>query len=231
MRQRFYFTKNFYEKRAWADGLLTCGVDEVGRGCLAGPLVVGATILHPNSKYPLLKDSKELGKEELIRAYNWILKHGWSAIALISPADIDRYNIWHATLITMRQAVLNLLLQDSIPKPSIILVDAMPLSLINSGYDCLEIQHFIKGESYSVSIAAASIVAKVTRDRIMQRYAQHFPAYRWDENKGYATQAHQEGLRSIGSSIVHRKTFLKKFAGNQEQQGSIFTTIECEKQI
>lgn len=224
MHQKFYFSKNFYEKHAWSAGSVVCGVDEVGRGCLAGPVVTAAAILYPNSKSSLIKDSKELSETELLKAYSWILQNGWFSLGIQSPQDIDTYNIAGASLRAMRQAVLNLF-STQIQLPSVVLVDAMPLSLKNTAYEHIEVQHFIKGERHSMSIAAASIVAKVNRDRMMRVYDKLFPAFKFASHKGYATKIHQNALLETGYSIIHRRSFLKKFevkGHTHAEQTSIF---------
>lgn len=223
MRKKFFFTKNFYEKRAWERDALVCGIDEVGRGCLAGPVVAAAVILFPHSKYSLLKDSKELSPQELEKAYAWIIKHSWYSVCSVDHAAIDSFNIWQTTLMAMRQASLNLF-YGSGQIPEVILVDAMPLSLKNTVYEALEVQHFIEGERHSSSIAAASIVAKVTRDRMMASFDQVIPAYSFGQHKGYATKKHQASLREQGRSIIHRLTYLKKFQESDEEyeQPSLF---------
>lgn len=225
MRKRFLFSKNFYEKQEWERGSLVCGIDEVGRGCLAGPVVAAAVILFSNSNNRLLKDSKELDKKELQKAYNWIIKNSWYSFCPISHVDIDQFNIWQATLMAMRQAALNVF-YGSDKQPSIILVDAMPLSLKGTQYEGIEIQHFIEGERHSASIAAASIIAKVVRDAMMEVYDPLFPAYNLSKHKGYATKAHRESLQQDGHSIIHRLTYLKNFEKSEmeaiEEQTSLF---------
>src|SRR5690348_10075240 len=98
--------KNSFEKQAWSQQQVVCGIDEVGRGCLAGPLVAAAVILHPNRKSPLLKDSKLLTKEELLKGYAWIIRNSWYAWGIISHTDIDKFNIYQANLMVMRRATL-----------------------------------------------------------------------------------------------------------------------------
>lgn len=222
-RKRHFFSKDFYENHVWQKQSLVCGVDEVGRGCLAGPVVVSACILYPNSKHNLLKDSKLLNEQEREQAYAWIVENSWFTVCSVNHSDIDRLNIWNSTLKAMRQACLNLFLGVN-QVPEIILVDAMPLSLKGTAYENIEIQHFIEGESHSSSIAAASILAKVTRDRLMNTYSKVFPAYKLDQHKGYATKAHYEGLSSMGYSIIHRLSFLNNFKEvlPDEEQRSIF---------
>lgn len=201
------FKKDSFETLFWQQNQLVCGIDEVGRGCLAGPVVVAAVILPPNTSYRYLYDSKQMSKEERLRSYQWIKKkciYSWTAV---NHRTIDAVNIYHATLIAMRRTVLQLFLHCG-KKPGIILVDAMPLKLDNTNYDEIEVAHFTYGESKSRSIAAASILAKVERDTLMQHYDRLFPGYGLAEHKGYATQRHQTAIYERGISVIHRKSFL-----------------------
>lgn len=226
MRKKFLFSKNFYEKRAWQVKELVCGIDEVGRGCLAGPVVAAAVILYPNSKHKWLKDSKLLEKDELIKAYDWIIKNSWYSVCPVSHVEIDKVNIWNATLMAMRQASLNLFFSSK-QVPSVVLVDAMPVSFNKTAYESVEIQYFIEGERHSTSIAAASIVAKVTRDRMMAVYDTIFPAYKFAQHKGYSTKLHQDSIRSAGRSIIHRDSFLKKFELKENQANEEQKSLFC----
>ncbi len=201
--------KNYYENTAWQAKSLVCGVDEVGRGCLAGPLVTGAVILPPGCTYRLLKDSKIMSALERETAYCWIVKNCWYATGIVSAQTIDQHNIWQATLMAMKKAVLNLL--TTCPeRPSAILIDAMPLKLLDTDYKNIPIHHFCKGESLSTSIAAASIVAKVTRDRLMGIYESIFPGYSLAQHKGYSTKLHKSAVVALGPTIIHRTSFLGK---------------------
>ncbi len=223
-------SKDFYEKREWQKDQLICGLDEVGRGCIAGPLVVAAVILHPNNKLKLLKDSKTLTKEELYKVYPKIIENSWYSFGVVNNLDIDKFNIWNATLIAMRQALMNLF--TICPKlPSVILIDAMPLSLKNTVYKDIEIHYFPKGENISRSIAAASIIAKVKRDKLMTMYDQHLPGYEFSKHKGYGTVEHQKYLGALGKSILHRESFLKNFSQLliKEEQINIFQNSTQEE--
>ena len=203
--------KNQYEKDAWASGKLVCGIDEVGRGCLAGPVVTGAVILPVGTTYHLLKDSKIMTAQEREKAYAWIVKKATYATATMSWQQIDRLNIYQATKVAMKQAAMGALskLTDQ-SHVKYLLIDAMPLTL--PGYDGLQCHSFPKGETYSTSIAAASIVAKVVRDRLMVTMAPAFPAYGLGRGKGYGTREHLAGLDTQGSSIIHRQSFLSKIS-------------------
>lgn len=199
------FEKLAYEKEAWENNELVCGIDEVGRSCFAGPIVAAAAILKPYAKHKYLKDSKELSAEERVIAYKWLMENSKFAVGIINHRIIDRVNIHWANIYAMKRALFQLL--ASVPvAPSIILVDFVPLK-----FDNMEIPviHFAKGESMSSSIAAASIIAKVTRDNLMARYNTIFPGYSFNTNKGYGTQAHRNALLGLGLLFVHRNSFIK----------------------
>jgi len=203
------FRKNFFETTAWSSNKLICGIDEVGRGCLAGPVVTAAAILKPHKKSPLLKDSKLLKQEELLKAYQWIIKNSWYSWAIMSNKEVDKYNIYQATLRAMKRNVMQLFATCPI-KPSQILIDAMPLNLASTAYHEIDVLHFPFGERKSSSIAAASIIAKVTRDQIMQHMDSSFPYYQLARHKGYGTVVHRDAIKQRGASLIHRKTFLSQ---------------------
>ena len=224
------FKKDYYEMLAWSNNHVIMGVDEVGRGCLAGPVVAAAVIIHPHKKSRLIKDSKALTSEELLKSYAWIIKHSWNATAVVHNRIIDRVNIYQATLVAMRRCVTQLF--ATIPQqPSIIAVDAMPLIIDTFTGD---IVHFIYGESKSSSIAAASIVAKVTRDAIMRQIEKSFPGYLLAQHKGYSTPTHKQQIRERGATILHRTSFIDHldfYPENQENQESLFIPTISEDQI
>lgn len=201
------FEKNSFEKDAWSEGLAICGIDEVGRGCLAGPLVTAAVIL-PYKTSPLLKDSKVLSEQKRLEAAYWIEKNCWYGLGIVNNRCIDQYNIWHATLIAMKKALLNVLTICP-KKPATILVDAMPLKLLDTEYKNIPIHHFPKGESKSSSIAAASIIAKVKRDQLMKKLDTIFPGYYLGKHKGYSTKEHKMILTTNHNLLIHRQSFLK----------------------
>lgn len=203
-------TKNFYEKSFWEQQKLIVGIDEVGRGCLAGPVVTAAVILPLNKTHPLLKDSKILTVEERNKAYRWIIRHCHHQIGIVHNRLIDQHNIYQATKICMKRALVNLLTHCNAPIGAI-LIDAMPLTLEKTGFNPLPVYHFYKGETKSSSIAAASIIAKVTRDHLMQSYEILFPGYALAAHKGYATPTHQNAIHERGQSLIHRTTFLGAF--------------------
>jgi ribonuclease HII len=174
------------------------GVDEVGRGCLAGPVVAAAVVLHPDKHIPGVCDSKAVQAAERERLYERILKHSvaW-AVAEADPAEIDRINIHQASLRAMQRAILALA-----PLPDIVLVDAFrvpELPMAQRG-----VPH---GDRRCSAIAAASIVAKVTRDRQMLELHGRDPRYGFDRHKGYATADHLDAVARFGYSDVHRRSF------------------------
>ncbi len=207
--------KQMFEKSAWQKNLYCCGIDEVGRGCLAGPLVTGAVILPIGAKYKYLKDSKILTEKERELAYDWIVKNAFYTTAITCHQTIDNINIYQATLKTMHKVFVNLYEKKQInfEKLKYILVDAMPLKINNIYmHKNLELHYFNYGESFSTSIAAASIVAKVTRDNIMKRISPLFPNYTLDQHKGYAAPKHCKSIIEHGATIIHRKTFITKIS-------------------
>lgn len=206
--------KNSYELEAWTLGRFVCGIDEVGRGSLAGPVVTAAVILPIDCTYDLLKDSKLMSAQERNQAAHWIKKNCLYSYGIVHHRLIDTHNIWHATLIAMRKALMHLLVMAP-HKPSAILVDAMPLNLNNCCYADIPVHHFPFGEKKSSSIAAASILAKVKRDSMMLHMDKVFPHYSWHNNKGYATQPHKQALQEHSSVIIHRRTYLKDILNSQ----------------
>jgi ribonuclease HII len=210
---KYKFNKNFFEKDAWQESCYVCGIDEVGRGCLAGPLVTSTVILPQNTSYRLLKDSKTMTEEEREQAFHWITKNCIYSTAITSHRIIDKLNIYQSTLLTMKKSLLQIL--QNIPydhnKIKYVLIDAMPVSLNKLDfYKNINIKFFDKGESRSSTIAAASIVAKVTRDRLMKKISEIFPQFNFSENKGYGTADHLKSLNTVGSSIIHRTSFITK---------------------
>lgn len=186
------------EEQAWAQGARrVAGVDEVGRGALFGPVVAAAVILDPALPLEGLNDSKQLIAPERERLDEIIRRHALAwAVAAIDASIIDAINIYQATRRAMLQAVVSL----SLP-PDYLLIDAMSLDWPGPQ------QSLIKGDARSVSIAAASIVAKVYRDRLMQRWDPVFPGYRLGSNKGYSTPDHLNALGRYGPTPLHRRSF------------------------
>lgn len=174
------------------------GCDEVGRGCLAGPVVAAAVVLHPEKHIAGVCDSKAVQSAERERLYERILEHAvaW-AVADADPAEIDRINIHQASLRAMQRAVLALA-----PLPDIVLVDAFRIPDLPMAQ-----RGVLHGDRRCAAIAAASIVAKVTRDRQMRDLHAHDPRYGFDRHKGYATADHLEAVARFGYSDVHRRSF------------------------
>ena len=215
---------SFYESELWAQNALLSGIDEVGRGCLAGPVVTCAVILHPYATHPLLKDSKILTENQRIKAAQWIKLNAWYSFGMADHTFIDKHNIYQATLKAMKRAYYGLITQSNLPQqPSLLLIDAMPLKLENQA---IKILSFTQGESKSISIAAASILAKVMRDELMQETAKLFPGFHFESNKGYGAQKHQLGLKNLGPTIIHRDSFLSSYKEraheNSDKQISLF---------
>jgi len=211
---------SIFERAAWANNNLICGIDEVGRGCLAGPVVVAAVILRQHAVHRLLRDSKTLTKHERETAYKWIMQNSWFSYASCDHETISRINIYRATQRAMERAC-NQLFSNCNKSVDQILIDAMPITL-SGNFSTIQTTHFPKGESRSVSIAAASIVAKVTRDRLMEKMDLIVPGYSLAKHKGYATPEHRQALLTKGHSIIHRETFLHYQDGDQELQLELF---------
>ena len=187
-----------YEKELYAQGIqLIAGVDEVGRGPLAGPVVAAAVILPINCKIPGLNDSKKIPKSKHQAIYQAVLDQAISVgIGVKDNHVIDQVNIYEATKLAMLEAI-----HELEPQPQHLLIDAMKLDLPISQTS------IIKGDANSLSIAAASIVAKVTRDQMMAAYDQEYPGYDFAQNAGYGTTKHLEGLEKQGVSPIHRRSF------------------------
>lgn len=181
-----------------------CGIDEVGRGPLAGPVVACAVILKEESCFLHLNDSKQVSEKRREELYEQIIAEAVSyGLGFVSPERIDEINILQATYEAMREAISNLKV-----KPDILLNDAVTIP----GVDIKQVP-IIKGDAKSVSIAAASVVAKVTRDRMMKDYDLIMPEYGFASNKGYGSADHIEALKKYGPSAIHRKSFIKNLIG------------------
>jgi ribonuclease HII len=211
-RSKQHFKKNYFELDAWAQNKVICGIDEVGRGPLAGPVVTAAVILPKHKISPLLKDSKVLSAEERLKAYAWITKHCWYSIGMAHHRIIDQQNIFNATLIAMKKALINVLAICP-ERPHSIVVDAMPLKINDTAYADIPVNYFPFGESKSSSIAAASIVAKVRRDQLMERMDTIFTGYHLGQHKGYRTPQHKKAVE-MGQKplIIHRMSFVNRLA-------------------
>ena len=187
-----------YEKEHYAQGIdLIAGVDEVGRGPLAGPVVAAAVILPKACKIPGLNDSKKIPKSKHKEIYEAVLQNAISiGIGVKDNQVIDQVNIYEATKLAMMEAIGQLE-----PQPQHLLIDAMKLDLP------IPQTSIIKGDANSLSIAAASIVAKVTRDQMMEEFDQEYPGYDFAQNAGYGTAKHLAGLDKLGVTPIHRRSF------------------------
>lgn len=192
-------TMKVYEKEYESHGWI-CGIDEVGRGPLCGPVVASAVILPKDCQILYLNDSKKLSEKKREELYEVIMEQAIAVgLGMATPERIDEINILQATYEAMRQAVASLKV-----KPAVLLNDAVTIP----GVEIPQIP-IIKGDAKSVSIAAASIIAKVTRDRMMVEYDRMYPGYDLASNKGYGTKVHMEALKSIGPCEIHRRSFIK----------------------
>lgn len=186
----------------YADFQYICGIDEVGRGPFAGPVVACAVILPKDLDILYVNDSKKVTEKRRNMLYDELMEKAISVgIGMASPERIDEINILQATYEAMREAISKL---D--PKPDLLLNDAVTIP----GVDIQQVP-IIKGDAKSVSIAAASIIAKVTRDRMMAEYDEIFPGYDFAGNKGYGTAAHREALKKIGPCPIHRRSYIHNY--------------------
>ncbi|MBQ3216493.1 MAG: ribonuclease HII [Oscillospiraceae bacterium] len=195
-----------YEESAWAEGFeLVCGVDEAGRGPLAGPVCAAAVILPRSLEIEGLNDSKKLTDKRRRELYDVICEEAVAyGIAFASEKEIDEINILQATFLAMNRAVEQLSL-----RPDLALVDGNR----EPNFNGIPVKTIIKGDSLSANIAAASILAKVSRDRLMEEYDKTYPVYGFSIHKGYGTKAHYAALVEHGPCEIHRLTFLKKLYG------------------
>lgn len=179
-----------------------CGIDEVGRGPLAGPVVAGAVILPRDCRILYINDSKQLSEKKREELYDIIMEQAVScAVGYAAPALIDEINILQATYEAMREAIAGLKV-----KPDILLNDAVTIP----GVSIPQVP-IIKGDAKSITIGAASIIAKVTRDRLMQKYDALYPEYGFGANKGYGSAGHIEALKKYGATPIHRRSFIGNF--------------------
>lgn len=210
LRQTGNINKDSFEFDAWQKQAFIVGLDEVGRGCFAGPVVAAAVILPINTTNPMLKDSKVMTQKEREAAFKWIKEHCVYGIGVVHHRIVDERNIWQATLIAMKKALMHALQGLSVC-PSLIVTDAMPLDVSDTHISDVPVYFFTQGESKSSSIAAASIVAKVTRDAMMKLYDQAIPGYGLTSNKGYGTSTHRKALLDYRYSVIHRVSFVNSF--------------------
>ena len=199
-RERLSLMKSY--ERKYKDAEMICGIDEAGRGPLAGPVVAGAVILPKDCEILYLNDSKKLSASRREALYDEIMEKAVAVgVGMASPARIDEINILQATYEAMRQAIDNLKV-----KPDLLLNDAVTIPEV-----VIPQVSIIKGDAKSVSIAAASIVAKVTRDRLMEEYDKVLPGYGFASNKGYGSAEHIKALQTLGPTPIHRRSFIGHF--------------------
>ncbi len=191
-----------YERQYEGEGLIA-GVDEAGRGPLAGPVVAAAVILYPGAEILGINDSKQLSEKKREALYPEIIEKSMAVgVGIVGPGRIDEINILQATYEAMRKAVETLCF-----RPDLLLVDAVTVP----GLEGIRQVPIIKGDAKSLSIGAASIVAKVTRDRIMREMDEIYPEYGFAGHKGYGTAAHVEALKAYGPCTIHRRSFITHF--------------------
>ena len=189
-------------EREYAGWGAVCGIDEAGRGPLAGPVVAGAVILPKDEKILYVNDSKKLSEKKREMLYDEIMDRALAVVVgIVGPERIDEINILQATYEAMRMAVAQLTVPPDILLNDAVTIPDLPIRQVP----------IVKGDAKSVSIAAASIIAKVTRDRLMREYDQIFPEYDFASNKGYGTRSHIEALKALGPAPVHRRTFIRHF--------------------
>ncbi len=187
---------------AHADATYICGIDEVGRGPLAGPVVAGAVILDPNNDILYLNDSKKLSEAKRNELYEEIKEKAIAyQIGIMPPAVIDELNILNATYKAMQEAVHGLSVTPDLLLNDAVIIPDLPMEQVK----------IIKGDAKSLSIAAASILAKVERDRMMVEYDKLYPEYGFASNKGYGSKEHIEALKKYGPCPIHRASFIKNF--------------------
>lgn len=187
---------NEYEHDAWAQGKLLLGIDEAGRGPLAGPLTVAGVIFPVGYENPDIYDSKTLSEKKREAMYDIIREDAlWFEILIVPEKDIDAYDIYHADQMAMAAIAMH-------APEAVVVTDAMPLELTER-----TVFHPVKGDQKSVSVAAGSILAKVTRDRMMKEYDLLYPQYGFASNKGYGTKKHMDAIREYGITPIHRRSF------------------------
>lgn len=203
-KELFDFDKELREKYS-----VLCGVDEAGRGPLAGDVYAAAVVLNDDTLIDYLNDSKKISEKRRELLYDEIIEKAEAyCIATASVEEIDELNILQATMLAMKRAVEGLGI-----KPDMALVDGNRMPEL----DC-PAENVIKGDAKSASISAASVLAKVARDRYMREIAEKYPQYCFEQHKGYGTKLHCDMLKKYGASDVHRKTFLKKILGESDEQ-------------
>ena len=219
--KRITTQNNLFENNAWENSEYVCGIDEVGRGCFCGPVVTAAIILPINSKQKKFIDSKLMTKEKRNVVYEWIKSNCFYSYSSIDHNEIDRLNILETTKLSMTKSFFQLieLLPFSHEKIKYLIVDAVKLNIPYCyKHKNLEIFNPVKGESTSISVAAASIFAKVTRDKLMEKMSKHIQNFEIEKHKGYGTKTHQNALIKNGHSVIHRETFLSSFETNKREK-------------
>ena len=178
---------------------IEAGCDEAGRGCLAGPVVAGAVILKPDADYPELDDSKKLTEKKRNRLREMIMREALAwGIGVVTAAEIDEINILNASFLAMHRAIDQLKV-----RPELLLIDGNRFNK----YQDLRHVCVVGGDAKYQAIAAASVLAKTTRDRMMEEYDQQYPMYHWRQNKGYPTPEHKQAIADYGITELHRKSF------------------------
>lgn len=186
--------KSFYR-----EGAVEAGCDEAGRGCLAGPVVAAAVILNPDKDYPMFDDSKKLSEKQRKLLRDIILNEALTyGIGIVTTTEIDEINILNASFLAMHRAIEQLSI-----KPELLLIDGNRFN----PYKDIEYQCIVGGDAKYQSIAAASILAKTTRDAMMEEYDLQYPVYNWKKNKGYPTMEHKNAIAEHGTTPLHRMTF------------------------
>ncbi len=199
-KRRIYELRAF--ERKYKDAAYICGIDEAGRGPLVGPVVAGAVVLPKDCEILYINDSKKLTEKKREELYEVIMEQALAVgVGMASAQRIDEINILQATYEAMREAVHNLGIT-----PDILLNDAVTIPQLD-----IPQEPIVKGDARSISIGAASIIAKVTRDRLMVQFDQEYPGYGFAAHKGYGTKAHIAALRRLGPCEIHRKTFITKY--------------------
>ena len=197
-----------YELKAHKDGYkIVCGIDEAGRGPLAGPVFAAAVILPENYSHEILNDSKKLSEKKRDLVYDDIIRDAVAySIGVATESEIDDINILNATFLAMKRAVDGLKI-----KPDFAYIDGNQYPKTG-----VKEETIVKGDSKCMSVAAASIIAKVSRDRYMLEIAERYPEYQFEKHKGYGTKLHYEMVEKFGVSPVHRRSFLKKILGDNK---------------
>lgn len=201
-KERIHIMKTF--EREYAEYEYVAGIDEVGRGPLAGPVVAAVVILPKDCEILYVNDSKQLSEKKREELFDIITKEAVDfGVGIVSQEEIDELNILQATYKAMRIAISQLKC-----KPQVLLNDAVTIPGVDE--DIIQVP-IIKGDAKSLSIASASIVAKVIRDRMMVEYSKEYPQYGFDGNKGYGSKTHIDAIKEVGPCPLHRRTFIKKF--------------------